>query len=44
MQKRPADCQQDTKCPNMEIVFEGWDKTTWLCKKCGRRLNTYKSL
>lgn len=39
--ERPADCKQDTKCPNMQVVFQGWDSETWKCDLCGRRFKLY---
>lgn len=33
--KQPEGCEEDTKCPNMRCMFEGWDGERYRCEVCG---------
>lgn len=38
---QPPECKEDTKCPNMVNIYQGWDDETWECPVCGARFKLY---
>lgn len=40
-EKQPVECDEDTKCPNIKCVYEGWDDETWRCDVCGAYFKIY---